>query len=113
MLVDRENKEQGEQCRTQEAPDSLWIRASYVFVEVYEPTTNEKKVLVQERTMNKDYAPGCFMLASGGVFSPGETKLENAQRELEEETGLRVYDDCDSVSKDDWIDAGWLNYVDD
>ena len=30
------------------------------------------------------------MLSSGGVFSPGEDKLENALRELHEETGLTV-----------------------
>ena len=40
------------------------------------------------------------MLASGGVFSPGEEKLRNALRELEEETGLMVYDDCDTASND-------------
>ena len=52
------------------------------------------------------------MLSSGGVFAPNESKLENALRELEEETGLTVYDDCDTASNDTWIDAGWLNYVD-
>ena len=62
--------------------------------------------------MNKDYAPGCFILSTGGVFSPGEGKLENALRELEEETGLTVYDDFDPASNDAWVDAGWMNYVD-
>ena len=68
--------------------------------------------MVQKRSSNKDYAPGCYMLASGGVFAPGEEKLINALRELEEETGLMVYDDCDTASNDQWVDAGWLNYVD-
>ena len=94
------------------APDYLWIRASYVFVDVYQPMTNTSRILVQQRSKLKDYAPGCFMLATGGTFSPGEQKLENAFRELEEETGLTVYDDCDTASNDKWIDAGWLNYVD-
>ena len=62
--------------------------------------------------MNKDYAPGCFILSTGGCFSPGEGKLDNALRELEEETGITVYDDCDSASHDAWIDAGWMNYKD-
>ena len=53
--------------------------------------------MVQKRSLNKDYAPGCYMLASVGVFAPGEEKLINALRELEEETGLMVYDDCDTA----------------
>ena len=40
--------------------------------------------------MNKDYCPGCYILSTGGVFSPGESKLDNALRELEEETGLTL-----------------------
>ena len=51
------------------------------------------------------------MLSSGGVFAPNEGKLENALRELEEETGLSV-DQSDPENKDSWQDAGWMNYVD-
>ena len=41
------------------------------------------------------------MLSSGGVFAPNESKLENALRELEEETGLSV-DQSDPENKDSW-----------
>ena len=58
--------------------------------------------------MNKDYCPGCYILSTGGVFSPGESKLENALRELEEETGLTV----DERDDESWVDAGYMPYVD-
>ena len=67
------------------------------------------KFLVQERTMTKDYCPGCYDLSTGGVFSPGETKLDNGVRELEEETGLKVVDPYDY---NELMDYGWLKYVD-
>ena len=53
------------------------------------------------------------MLSSGGVFAPGEGKLENALRELEEETGLTVnHSGHGGKITDSWQDAGWMNYVD-
>ena len=55
------------------------------------------------------------MLSQGGVFGPGESKLDNALRELEEETGITVdtdfYEQC-AHSAEDWVDAGWMNYTD-
>ena len=54
------------------------------------------------------------MLSSGGVFNPGEEKLDNALRELQEETGLTINnnqcEDLDDPSSEDWVDAGWMNY---
>ena len=59
--------------------------------------------------MNKDYCPGCYILSTGGVFSPGESKLDNALRELEEETGLTL----DEVeASESFVDAGYMPYVD-
>ena len=59
--------------------------------------------------MTKDYCPGCYDLATGGVFSPGETKVDNAVRELEEETGLKVEDPHDYC---ELMNYGWLKYID-
>ena len=111
MTVDMSNREKGSLQRYK--PNPWWIRASYIFVLVSEYKTSEKKFLIQKRTMNKDYCPGCYILSTGGVFSPGESKLDNALRELEEETGLTV----DNVSgkeqhKESWVDAGYMPYVD-
>ena len=56
------------------------------------------------------------MLSSGGVFNPGEGKLDNALRELQEEVGITIRDhqcdDPDDPSSEDWVDAGWMNYTD-
>ena len=60
--------------------------------------------------MTKDYCPGCYDLTTGGVFSPDENKLENAVREIEEETGLKVNDEKSANSN--LIDAGWFSYTD-
>ena len=38
--------------------------------------------------MKKDYCPGYFDIANGGVMGAEETDEENAQRELEEEVGI-------------------------
>jgi 8-oxo-dGTP pyrophosphatase MutT (NUDIX family) len=38
--------------------------------------------------MKKDYCPGYYDLANGGVMGAEETNEENAQRELEEEIGI-------------------------
>lgn len=38
--------------------------------------------------MKKDYCPGYFDLANGGVVGGDETDEENARRELEEEIGI-------------------------
>jgi len=110
MLVDITNREFGKLARYK--PHPWWIRASYIFVLVSEARTNEKKFLIQKRSMNKDYMPGCYILSTGGVFSPGESKLDNALRELEEETGLTV--DSNNLNKNtpSWIDGGYIPYVD-
>lgn len=64
--------------------ENLWHRATYVFV-----FTSDEKLLVQRRTMIKDYCPGYLDPAPGGVIGAGESYAENAVRELEEEMGIR------------------------
>ena len=38
--------------------------------------------------MTKEYCPGGYALATGGVQAPDESNELNAQRELEEEIGV-------------------------
>ena len=40
MIVDSENNERGSQLRSLIPCEESWIRASYVFVEVYDASTN-------------------------------------------------------------------------
>lgn len=52
---------------------------------------NEKgEILVHQRGYKKKYGAGEWQLLSGGHVSAGETREIAAQRELEEETGLKV-----------------------
>ena len=67
--------------------DHLWLRSGYVFI-VVTGRDRQQRFLVQQRSMQKSYCPGCFDLTSGGVFEPGEGKRENAVREVQEELGL-------------------------
>ena len=64
--------------------ENLWHRASFIFV-----INTKNELLVQKRTMIKDYCPGFYDLASaGGVVGAGEDDDISAERELEEELGL-------------------------
>ena len=50
---------------------------------------NEKnKILVQTRSLSKEYCPGYLSAVSGGVVCDGEDVEMNAQKELEEELGI-------------------------
>mmetsp|Transcript_31213 Transcript_31213/g.41315 ORF Transcript_31213/g.41315 Transcript_31213/m.41315 type:complete len:105 (-) Transcript_31213:145-459(-) len=64
----------------------LWHRASYVFIVTSE--AHGAKLLVQKRTIKKDYCPGYYDLATGGVVGHGEDDDESARREVEEELGI-------------------------
>ena len=85
--VDENNKDIGGVTRSRMRKENLWHRASFIFVI---NTSNE--LLVQKRTMIKDYCPGFYDLASaGGVVDAGEDDDVSAERELEEELGLIGY----------------------
>jgi pyrimidine 5'-nucleotidase len=88
---------------------NLWHRATYVLVhhhhqeELHEPphdqsldtTWEDNYVLVQRRSMRKDYCPGKLDPTPGGVVGFGEAYRENALREIQEEMGISVQnEDC-------------------
>lgn len=62
----------------------LCHRATYTFV-----FDSLGRIAVQERTMTKDYYPGFYDPATGGVVAEGEEYDASALRELEEELGVR------------------------
>ena len=52
---------------------------------------NEKnEILVQTRSLKKEYCPGYLSAVSGGVLCEGENVEGNAQKELEEELGIDI-----------------------
>lgn len=58
-------------------------RASYVLV-----VDNAGRILVEMRTLCKDYEPGKLDACVGGVVQSGEDPILSAKREVEEEIGL-------------------------
>ena len=86
LIVDEDNNPVGSATRQEMRQGVLWHRASYVFIITDEAHGN--KLLVQKRTMKKDYCPGFFDLSTGGVVGEGEDDDLNAVREVEEEVGI-------------------------
>ena len=90
---------------------NLWHRATYCFIRhVVEtrtssssftkkrPDENCSVVLVQRRSLEKDYCPGKLDPTPGGVVGFDETTDENAQREMYEEMGIDVVASSSSSS---------------
>ena len=74
LIVDSEtNQPLGSSTRKEMREKNLWHRASYVFVE-----NSQGNFIVQQRSMTKEYCPGGFALATGGVQAPDETNELNA-----------------------------------
>ena len=84
QIVDRDNNEKGSAPRHEMRAKGLPHRAAYILV-----FNSSGKLFVQKRTMSKDIYPGYYDIAAGGVVLAGETYDESAQRELEEELGVR------------------------
>ena len=47
------------------------------------------ELLLQKRALSKDVAPGKWDTSVGGHMNPGESTLEAAKREMEEELGIK------------------------
>ena len=84
MVVDDENRPVAELPRHRVRSENLPHRTTYIFV-----FDRRGRVLVQLRTAIKDMYPGYYDLAAGGVVAAGESYEENAEREAEEELGIR------------------------
>jgi len=82
-IVDDENRVVGATLRRDMRARNLPHRATYVLV-----FNSRQELFVQKRTMSKDVFPGYYDPAAGGVVLAGESYLEGAMRELEEEMGI-------------------------
>lgn len=98
-IVDRENNSLGAVTRAIMRQQNLTHRASYILV-----FNRKGELFIQKRTMTKDIYPGYWDLAAGGVVLAGESYMDSALRELQEElgvTGVRLRHLFDQYFEDD------------
>lgn len=62
-----------------------WHKAIHVLV-----INDKNEVLIQKRSSNKEKHPNMWDISCGGHVSAGESSIEGAMRELEEELGLKA-----------------------
>ncbi len=61
--------------------------------------SSNSKILLQKRSLNKDVQPGKWDTAVGGHFSVGESAIEAAKREMNEELGIPLSQNIDFMFK--------------
>lgn len=83
-IVDAHNNVVGAVPRREMRARRLPHRSTYVLV-----FNSRGELYVQKRTLFKDVFPGYYDVAAGGVVLAGETYEQGAERELEEEMGIR------------------------
>lgn len=84
-IVDADNRVVGSMPRREMRAQRLPHRSTYVLV-----FNSRGEVYVQKRTRTKDVFPGHYDPVAGGVVLAGESYIEGARRELEEEMGIRA-----------------------
>jgi len=83
-VVDEDNNVVGAAPRREMRAKRLPHRSTYILV-----FNSRGEIYIQKRTRTKDVFPGYYDPAAGGVVLSGESYLEGALRELEEEMGIR------------------------
>lgn len=86
IAVDPKNNEQtvvGQATRSAMRLHKLLHRATYLIVH-----DSNNNILVQKRTQTKDYYPGYWDAAAGGVVQAGEEWHMSMKREAQEELGI-------------------------
>jgi 8-oxo-dGTP pyrophosphatase MutT (NUDIX family) len=84
VIVDQDNNIVGAAPRREMRVKRLAHRSTYILV-----FNAGGELYVQKRTLTKDVFPGYYDVAAGGVVLAGETYEQGAERELEEEMGIR------------------------
>jgi 8-oxo-dGTP pyrophosphatase MutT (NUDIX family) len=83
-IVDEHNTVVGAVPRREMRAKRLPHRSTYILV-----FNSRGELYIQKRTMTKDVFPGYYDTAAGGVVLAGESYEQGAERELEEEMGIR------------------------
>ena len=84
VIVNEHNHVVGTAPRREMRAKRLPHRSTYILV-----FNSRGELYVQKRTLIKDVFPGYFDVAAGGVVLARETYEQGAERELEEEMGIR------------------------
>ena len=84
-LVDANDDEISPVLRSEMRQHGLLHRVTYQIV-----FDSQGRLLVQERTLTKDWYPGYLDFAAGGVIQFGESYDLSASRELKEELGIET-----------------------
>ena len=83
-VVDEEDHVIGQATRAEVHARGLFHRAVHIFL-----FNEQGELLIQQRSAEKDEFPLCWTSSASGHVDAGEDYLPAAQRELEEELGLR------------------------
>ncbi|MBC8318250.1 MAG: NUDIX domain-containing protein [Desulfobulbaceae bacterium] len=83
-IADEDNNEINQVTRAEMRAGNLIHRATYILV-----FNSLGYLFVQKRTQSKDIYPGHYEIAAGGVVLAGESYELSAQRELQEELGIK------------------------
>lgn len=84
-IVDKDDNVIGKEFRKNMREQNLIHRSSYIFI-----LTSDNRFHVHKRTLMKTWCPGYWDIVCGGCVQYEESYELNAQRELEEEFGLKV-----------------------
>lgn len=85
-ILDKNGNQTGKrELRTIVHQKGLWHRAVFVAI-----INSKNQILLQKRGPNKDSHPNCWDISVGGHIPAGMNSLEAADKELEEELGIKV-----------------------
>ena len=84
-VVDKKDRVVGKASREEVHKSREWHKAVYVFV-----FNSRGEMFLQERSDDKDMEPGVWTCSVSGHPSSGQSYIEAAIRETEEEIGVRV-----------------------
>ena len=64
-------------------------KLTHRIVHIFLLNPNQSEIYLQRRAMTKSFLPGYYCTSAGGHVHSGETYIQAARRELEEELGIR------------------------
>lgn len=94
--VDENDQELGSMLRSEAHSGSRKIhRSVHIVIE-----NEQNQILLQQRSQNKDTYPGLWTVSVAGHVTHGRSYLETAQREAEEELGIKTYIKDENLTED-------------